>query len=345
MLKRKLFIHQLEVNMKSVYQLLLLNLFFLQAVIAQNVGIGLTNPQKNLSVSGGLNIDQANSNASALGTNSLTFGSNSGEGIASSRVVLTPWNDVANDLSFYTNNTERLRINKFGRIGINWPVSTNYASFYLDQLVNINHVGDYKSYAYNRDKHALLIADLSDIPNDTYDGGYLFFGVNRLNNLSYIQAERNNYGVNSGNTLLLQYRGNVTVGEVLSPTAKLEVKGDVKINSDGTSKKGDLTVRDDNGIIRNESNKQLLKQSKSVLINASFAAGETKFYDFVWPTAFTEAPEAYIGSIVSGGGGWAEVVMSVALVTTTGARLYVYNPAGTRSPNFSVNIMALGVQD
>lgn len=335
----------MQTSMRIHYKLLLLNIFFMQIAIAQNVGIGLTDPQKNLSIFGGLNIDQANTNAATLGTNSLTFGSNSGEGIASNRSFFAPNNEVTNDVSIFTNNTERFRINKYGRIGINWPISISQGSFYLDQLVNINNSGNHRAYAYDRDKHALLIADLRDVPNDIYDGGYLFMGVNRLNNLSYIQAEKNSYGANAGNTLLLQYRGNVTVGEVLNPTAKLEVKGDVKINSDGTSTKGDLVVRNDNGIIRNETSKQLLKQNKTLTINASFAAGETKFYDFVWPTAFTETPEAYVGSVVSGSGGWAEVVMSVALVTTTGARLYVYNPSGTRTPNFSVNIMALGVQD
>lgn len=331
--------------MKLHYLLLLTNICLIQIVKAQNVGIGLDNPQKNLSIYGGLNIDQANINEDSLGTNSLTFGSNSKEGIASNRGIYAPLNLPVNDISIFTSNKERFRINRDGRIGINWPYNADIPSLFLEQLVNINHAGNYKSYSYSRDKHAFMIADLTDIPNEAYDGGYLFMGVNRLNNLSYIQAERNGFGINVGNTLLLQYRGNLTVGEVLNPTAKLEVKGDVKLNSDGTSKKGDLTVRDDQGIIRNTSNVQLLKQSQAVTVSGSFTGGETKTYDFTWPTAFTAIPEAYIGSVVSGSGGWAEVVMSIAVVTTTGGRLYVYNPSGTRSPNFTVNIMALGAQD
>ncbi len=331
--------------MKLYHLLLLSNAFLIQIAHAQNVGIGLNNPQKNLSISGGLNIDQSNTNSATLGTNSLSFGSNSGEGISSNRGVYAPLSEAINDISIFTDNTERFRINKSGRLAINWPFVNNITSLYLHQLVNINHAGNYKSFSYDRDKHALLIADNTDIPGETYDGGYLFMGVNRLNNLSYIQAEKNGYGINVGNTLLLQYRGNLTVGEVLNPTAKMEVKGNVKLNSDGTTTKGDLTVRNNQGIIRNENNVQLLKQSKTVTVSGSFVAGETKSYDFTWPTVFTEIPEAYIGSIVSGSGGWAEVFMSVAAVTTTGARLYVYNPIGTRSPNFSVNIMALGEQD
>lgn len=303
---------------------------------AQNVGIGVSDPQKNLSIAGGMNIDQSNTNGAAPGANSLTFGSNSGEGISSNR--------SANNLSFFTGGTERIRITNDGRLSVNWPVSGNFGS--PNQQVNIIHAGNYKLHSYNSGQHGLMIADLNTYPSVSYTGGYLLLGVNRLNNLSYIQAERNDYGTNVGNTLLLQYRGNVTIGEVLNAASKLEVKGDVKINPDSTLlKKGDITVRGNQGIIRNNSNVQLLKQSKTVSVNASFVAGETKFYDFVWPEAYTATPEAYVGNVVSGSGGWAEVVLSVALVTTTGGRLYVYNPSGTRAPNFTVNIIALGEKD
>lgn len=193
-----------------------------------------------------------------------------------------------------------------------------------------------------------MIADNQDLPNEAYDGGYLYMGTNRVNNLSYIQAERNGYGQNAGNTLMLQYRGNATVGYVASPTEKLEVVGNIKLISNGNqydSEKGDLIVRGGLGIIRNNTNSQIFKQIKTVTVNTPFNNGETKFFDFTWDEAFTEIPEAYVGNISAGTGGWAEVVMSVAVVTTTGGRLYVYNPTGARTPNFTVNIMAFGVND
>ena len=322
-------------------KLIVLSCFVILAIksMAQNnVGIGTTVPQKSLSIFGGLNIDQENVHGAALGTNSLTFGSNSLVGVASNRTI--------NDFMVFTNNIERLRVANDGKLTINWP--DNFYGGRARQLVNINHTGSYQSYSYEDKKHAFMIADNQDLPNEAYDGGYLYMGTNRVNNLSYIQAERNGYGQNAGNTLMLQYRGNATVGYVASPTEKLEVVGNIKLISNGNqydSEKGDLIVRGGLGIIRNNSNSQLLKQIKTVTVNTPFNNGETKFFDFTWDEAFTEIPEAYVGNISAGTGGWAEVVMSVAVVTTTGGRLYVYNPTGARTPNFTVNIMAFGVKD
>jgi hypothetical protein len=84
------------------------------------VGISTTaGPQQYLSVHGGVNIDQANLNAGLINngnTNSygLTFGSSSGEGIASERVA------GANQygLDFYTSFNKRMSITQSGFVGI-----------------------------------------------------------------------------------------------------------------------------------------------------------------------------------------------------------------------------------
>jgi hypothetical protein len=70
-----------------------------------NIGIGTTSPQKPLSINGGMNIDQSNSNNGTLAFNSLTFGSNSGCGIASARVA---GSGNVLGLDFYTNNTKNM---------------------------------------------------------------------------------------------------------------------------------------------------------------------------------------------------------------------------------------------
>jgi hypothetical protein len=78
-----------------------------------NVGIGTPLPQQRLSVSDGLNIDQASGNSGSISPG-LTFGSASGEGIASNR------NAGANvaGLDFYTHFVPRLSITNGGSVGI-----------------------------------------------------------------------------------------------------------------------------------------------------------------------------------------------------------------------------------
>jgi hypothetical protein len=77
------------------------------------VGIGTSQPQQNLSINGGLNIDQANTN-SALIAPGLSFGSTSGEGIASNR---NPGINIFG-LDFFTAFLPRLSITRTGDVGI-----------------------------------------------------------------------------------------------------------------------------------------------------------------------------------------------------------------------------------
>jgi hypothetical protein len=119
-----------------------------------NVGIGTSaTPQQNLSVQGGLNIDQANANSGGISPG-LTFGSNSGEGIASNR--------AANPgLDFYTNWGVRMTINHFGNVsvggdltvgapvnGISYPDSTIPAGYLVvsgnrTYLMGADHAGNH----------------------------------------------------------------------------------------------------------------------------------------------------------------------------------------------------------
>lgn len=82
------------------------------------VGVGTTgNPQQYLSVHGGVNIDQANINAGFINNGNtngygLTFGSSSGEGIASKRTA----GGNQNGLDFYTSFAARLSIDNSGNL-------------------------------------------------------------------------------------------------------------------------------------------------------------------------------------------------------------------------------------
>lgn len=110
--------------------------FISRLFVAQDgkVGVGTRAPEQNLSVNGGLNVDQADANAGGL-QNGITFGSHSGEGIASTRKDGTEsrW-----DLEFYTGGRPRMTIRQDGRVGIG--TRTPYAE--LDVHGSIRVSGD-----------------------------------------------------------------------------------------------------------------------------------------------------------------------------------------------------------
>jgi hypothetical protein len=86
---------------------------------ADGVGIGTSSPEQNLSVNGGMNIDQGNANNGSTGDGirpgpGLTFGSGSGEGIASCR-----GGGVNQDgLDFYTDFAVQVSISQQGEVGV-----------------------------------------------------------------------------------------------------------------------------------------------------------------------------------------------------------------------------------
>ena len=114
--------------------------------------------------------------------------------------------------------------------------------------------------------------------------------------------------------------------------------GAVQINNN-------LTVQSGKGIIRNTDGTQSKKLSTTVLVSTSFLAGETKTFAVTWSEAFGAAPEAFVGNVTGGAGGWAELVMTISGTSSTGATLYVYNPKTIGvSPNFNIKVVAIGAQ-
>lgn len=89
-------------------------------MVVQNggfVGLGTTTPEQQLALQGGLTIDNGNTNAGNIAVssnNAITFGGQSGEGIASQRTGV----GNVNGLDFYTNHTPRMSVTNGGSVGI-----------------------------------------------------------------------------------------------------------------------------------------------------------------------------------------------------------------------------------
>lgn len=90
--------------------------FIIRLSITQNgrIGIGTTMPEKQLSLSGGMNIDQGNTGVGAVNSSSLSFGSASGEAIGSNRQA----GNNQYGLDFFTDGMNRMSISNSGNVGI-----------------------------------------------------------------------------------------------------------------------------------------------------------------------------------------------------------------------------------
>lgn len=259
-----------------------------------NVGIGVLVPGQQLSVATGMNIDENNSNSGTT-SNTLRFGSASGEAIGSKRTA----GGNQNGLDFYTNFTTKMSISNAGNVGIGTTSPV--------------------------------------VP--------LQFANSGGNKIAFFQNGSNYYGIGTQASLL----------QLFTPTAADDIAfgygnsgaftENIRMDGSGSlAVRTNLTVQNGKGIIRNTDGTQSKKLSASVTVNATFSAGQTQVFSFAWPEAFSAVPEAWVAN-ATGAGGWAEVVLSVANVSTTGATLYVFNPRTvSASPNFTVKIVAIGAQ-
>lgn len=118
------------------------------------------------------------------------------------------------------------------------------------------------------------------------------------------------------------------------------------VTSNGTiDVKNNLTVQNGKGIVRSGDGTQQKKLTSSVTVSGAFNAGETKTFGITWSEPFGNTPDAFVGNVFSGTGGWAELIMTIAEASPTGAILYVYNPRNAAvNPNFSIRVVAIGQQ-
>lgn len=167
-----------------------------------NVGIGTENPQEQLSITQGMNIDQINQNDGQL-QNGLRFGDSSGEGIASKRTM----GGNQYGLDFYTSNNNRMTINNIGNVGIGNITPT--------QKLDINGSTNINGDLYLKSFKVLSNGGLN---NTLTVNGILELSNNLKTNNKWISSDGDNEG------LKVDSDGNVGVNEVNSNVV-LTVKG------------------------------------------------------------------------------------------------------------------------
>ena len=258
------------------------------------IGLGTNSPQQNLSVFNGMNIDQAGLNAGTP-TNGLTFGSGSGEGIASKRTS----GGNLNGLDFYTLFNNRMSITNAGLVGIG--VTTPGAKLQINQSGNWTNS--------ENQTNALEVWDNSET---------LYMGADEVNNLSYIQAVGNGFV----HTLALNPRtGGVAIGKSTA-TVPLDVAGNIKTT-------GDIVVQTDRGLVRNSGTQQLKFVVTGALLNTTQAAFQTDATTLGFAQPFSAPPTVYVANITPNGanplGNTDKVLITLTNVTATGCTMSVHN--------------------
>ena len=306
-----------------------------------NVGMGTTNPLTDLHIKGGLLIDSTNGTTPVSGSGRRLMWIPAKGAFRAGNVTGNNWDDINIGTNSFAvgENTKATALastamglfttatgNASTALGYLTFASTTYstamgvsteASGYASTSIGLSTT----SKAYG----GLTIGLFNDTTDSPVGAGYPY-PFNRIFQIG--NGTANNA---RSNAMTVLQNGNVGIG-ILNPSQMLEVAGNV-------------TVQNGKGIIRSNDGTQQKKVIKDVLVNLTLTAGASAAIAFTFPETFSAAPDTYVGNIIGGVGGWAEVVMSVSNITTTGGFLYVFNPRGISwSPNYTVRIIAIGPQ-
>ena len=190
-----------------------------------NVGIGTTSPGTKLEVAGPITMNPA----VAGGTSTYFTWQNNGSTFAYSgshaSIVgggaandLSPgWCTGSNNLLFGTANVERMRITSGGNVGINYTGPFNQVSGSNETTLAVSDVNAATMYL-----------------NNTAAGGHnhaIFSGAS--GNLSFYDVNNTAY------TIVIDNTGDVGIGTT-APNEKLEVKGNIRIDSRSKAGSGDV---------------------------------------------------------------------------------------------------------
>jgi hypothetical protein len=325
---------------------------------AGNVGIGTVNPEQLFSVASGISIDQNNGNTGTV-NNTLRFGSASGEAIGSKRTAGT--NQYG--LDFYTQSVLRMTINNIGQVGI----GTNQPQQSLSIAGGMNIDQDNSSngtllnaLTFGNNSQAGIASWRGSSPSIHNGLDFYTEGTRRLSILKQggvvIDPLGLATGALNGPALYFGYPGGnyILNLDIVSEEGlqfwsrgdkKIHLRNDVEIWDNLKIQNGSLAV-EGKGIVRSSNSDQLMIKTANVFVNTSINANSTIVFNFTWPDAFTGVPTAYVGNALAGSSnGWAEVVMSVAHLTTTGGTLFVFNPRNTvANPNYTISIIGIGAE-
>jgi hypothetical protein len=289
------------------------------AALAQNVGIGTSNPTRLLSVNGTVLVDAGNMNTGAGDSASLRFGTNGMAAISSNKAVAGV---NTNGLDFWTNNNRRMIINTNGFVGIN----NNEPAYRLDVGGTIH-----TSSSLFTDGGA-YISGSGNVEGNTY-----------LNSSAYI-ADYMGIGTSFSSTYRLNVNGNALIGTNLGVNGTIRVDGAANLNST-------LTV---DGKLTNEGRAIMLSNSSTTLrsgfSNGTFTialnAGQATDIPFIIPT-FTgnnNNVRVMVAQLVPGTGAsnWGGVVFTPHSIDPTDAAYSNASTVRIRMQNTSSTIANLG---
>ncbi len=214
----------------------------------------------------------------------------------------------------------------------------------INSLNRIFQIGN--GTADNARSNAMTVLQNGNVGLGTTTPGFpLNFANSNGDKISLWGSSGNHYGLGIQANLLQIHSESIATdiafgyGQSSSFTETMRIKG----TGEG-SIKGNLTVQNGKGIIRSNDGTQKKELSTTATVNTTITSWATAIISFTFPESFSAAPDVYVGNAVSGSG-FAEVMMTVGNITTTGGTLYVHNPRTVSwSPNYIIKIIAIGPQ-
>jgi hypothetical protein len=346
-----------------------------------NVSIGNIQPQQNLSVEQGVNLDQANVGNGFAPV--IRFGSSSAEGLGSRR----PAGEGQFGMDLVTGGLSRMRINNDGKIGFSDVSPIGMLSVPNDIVINQSETGNGVHLGFGNNTGNGI--GLGKVDNVTYrinfftngtikayitQGGNLHIGNtttgDKLNVDGNMVGSRfsgtdwivDRSGVNTGgwgaSNPFIRF-GSLATGEGIGSK---RTSGDgiwgidfytasqrrMSILNGGTiDVAGNLILPNNKGAIRSTGSANEKLVYTSVNLNRTFTPNETHSFLVNFSESFSTPPDVWVVNRGPGAGqgGWAEVVTTITDVTNTQCRVYMYNTfASNQLVNMVLRIAAMGPQ-